>query len=426
MPTLPCLALILTFCMLLVPAGAQRASITDEASVPPYALHDPLVCQDGTGVTSAELWRSRRRPELLRLFENEEYGKNTVGRPAQMRFVLREEKQNARGGRATRLRVGVLFEGTEEGRQMELLIYLPNQITGRAPVFLGLNFDGNYTITNEPDIPLPTHWVNGLQPNRVLHNLPAESSRGTLQNLWQIDEVLARGYGVATAGYGEIESDVPGRWQQGPRGLGPPPGPGDWGSIGAWAWALSRAMDYLTTNPRIDSKRVAVIGFSRLGKAAMWAGAQDERFALMISNESGAGGVALHKRLFGETAADLNNHFPHWFCPNFRRYANNEAALPIDQHELVALFAPRPVLIVSATEDLWSDPKGEFLSGVGAAPVYRLLGVEGIAQTEWPQPQHLVLSRIGYYLRPGKHDVTAEDWKIMLTFADRYLKKRRK
>jgi len=160
-----------------------------------------------------------------------------------------------------------------------------------------------------------------------------------------------------------------------------------------------------------------------LGKAAIWAGAQDERFALMVSNESGAGGVALHKRIFGETAADLNNHFPHWFCPNFRRYADHEVELPIDQHELVALLAPRPVLIISATEDLWSDPKGEFLSGVGATPVYRLLGAPGLSQTEWPQAQQLISSRIGYYLRPGKHDVTAEDWTIMLRFADTYLKK---
>jgi dienelactone hydrolase len=422
MTTLPCFALLLALGALAVPSG-QRTSISDEANVPAYTLPDPLLCQDGSAVTTAKQWRTRRRPELLRLFESEEYGKTRVGRPAHMRFVVREEKRDARGGKATRLRVGILFEGTEEGRQMELLLYLPNQVKGRVPVFLGLNFDGNYTVTDEPDIPLPKHWVNGLSPNRVTHNQPTESSRGTLQALWQIDAALARGYGVATVGYGEVEADAPGHETEGPRGLGPSPGPGDWGSIGAWAWALSRAMDYLATSPRVDAKRVAVIGFSRLGKAAMWAGAQDERFALMISNESGAGGVALHKRLFGETVADLNRNFPHWFSPNFRRYGGNEAALPIDQHELVALCAPRPVLIISATEDLWSDPKGEFLSGVAATPVYKLLGVEGMAVSEWPQAQHLVNSRIGYYLRPGKHDVTAEDWKAMLTFADAHLKR---
>ncbi len=406
-----------------LPASLPAQTISDEARVTPYALPDPLVCQDGTAVTSAQLWREKRRPELLRLFAREEYGKTLVGRPKKMRFVVREEKREARGGKATRLRVGILFEGREEGRQMELLVYLPNHVPGRVPVFLGLNFDGNYTVTDEPDIPLPKHWVNGLGPNRVTNHSAVEAGRGTLQGLWQIDYALEHGYGIATAGYGEVEPDAPGHAKEGPRGLGPTPGANDWGSVGAWAWAMSQAMDYLQTNPRVDAKRVAVTGFSRLGKATLWAAAQDERFALIVSNESGAGGAALHKRIFGETAANLTHNFPHWFCPNFSRYADNEAALPIDQHELLALLAPRPALIISATEDLWSDPKGEFLSGVAASPVYRLLGVEGIGQNEWPAPQQLLSSRIGYYLRPGKHDVTLEDWQAMVTFADIYLKK---
>jgi hypothetical protein len=168
---------------------------------------------------------------------------------------------------------------------------------------------------------------------------------------------------------------------------------------------------------------VALIGFSRVGKTALWAGAQDERFALVVSNNSGAGGAALSKRVFGETVANLTGVIGRWFCPDFRQYANNEAALPLDQHELAALIAPRPLLIASATEDLWSDPKGEFLGGLGADPVYRLLGTDGLARKEWPAPGQLVDSRIGYFLRAGKHDVTREDWLAMLTYADRYLRK---
>ena len=398
-------------------------TIKDEAKVPPYTLPDPLVCQDGTRVTDAKVWREKRRPELLRLFENEEYGKTLVGRPEAMRFVLREEKKDAREGKATRLRVGVLFEGKEDGRQMELLIYLPNAVQGPVPVFFGLNIDGNYSVTAEPDIPVAKHYVMGLYANRVTNNIPTEAGRGIHQSLWQIDLALSHGYGVVTVGYGEVEADLNGHWQDGPRGLGPKPGDRDWGCLGAWAWAESRGLDYLETNPRVDAKRVALIGFSRLGKAAMWAGAQDERFALLISNNSGAGGVALSKRIFGETVDNLSGGLGRWFCPNFRRYANNEAALPMDQHELVALLAPRPVLIISGTQDLWSDPKGEFLGGLGADPVYRLLGSDGCAVREWPAAGTFVDSRIGYFMHDGKHDVTPEDWQVMVKFADQYLKK---
>lgn len=405
------------------PLLAATPEIMDESKVPPYTLPDPLVCEDGTPVTTPQLWRERRRPELRRLFESEIYGRTLVGRPEAMRFVVREERKEARGGQATRLRVGVLFEGTEEGRQMELLIYLPNQVAGPVPVFLGLNFDGNYTTTPEPDLPLPKHFAMGLFTNHVKENVPTEAGRGMHQHLWPYAYALEHGYGVVTAAYGEIEPDAPGRWAQGPRGLGPEPGAGDWGCLGAWAWGLSRALDYLETNPRVDSRRVAVIGFSRLGKAAIWAAAQDERFAMAVSNASGAGGIALGKRIFGETNEHLAMRLGHWFAPNFRKYAGNEAGCPIDQHELAALIAPRPLLITSGTTDLGSDPKGEFLSGLGADPVYRLLGTDGLAAKEWPGPSRLVASTIGYFLRPGGHDVTLEDWQAMIAFADRHLKK---
>lgn len=397
----------------------DRGIITDEAKVPPYTLPDPLVCEDGTRVTDAKTWREKRRTELLRLFEREEYGKTLVGRPEALRFVVREEKKDARGGKATRLRVGILFEGKDDGRQMELLVYLPNDAKGPVPVFLGLNFDGNYTTTDEPDVPLAKHWALSLFENKLINHMPTEAGRGIHKRQWQYDLALEHGYGVATAGYGEVEPDEKGRWKDGPRGLGPEPGANDWGCIGAWAWGLSRALDYLETNPRVDAKRVAVLGFSRLGKTSMWAGAQDERFAMVISLESGAGGVALGKRIFGETVDHLTGPLGHWFCPHHRDYAGLEENLPMDQHELAALIAPRPLLINSATEDLWSDPKGEFLGGLGADPVYRLLGTDGISQKEWPEVGKLLTGRIGYFLRTGKHDVTLEDWQAMVRFADR-------
>jgi hypothetical protein len=377
---------------------------------------------DGARVTTAEQWRTERRPEFMRLFENDVYGKPLVGRPADLKFVVRDEKKNALGGKATRLRVGILFEGTETGRQMELLVYLPNQVKGPAPLFLGLNFDGNFTTTDDPDIPVPTHWVNGLFNYQPPDHRATPDGRGIHRDMWPYDLIIERGYGIATAGYGEVEPDLPGHWRDGPRGLGPQPGAGDWGSIGAWAWALSRAMDYLETNQRVAAQRVAVFGFSRLGKTAMWAGAEDQRFAMVISQCSGKGGVSLSKRLVGEPVAHLaGSDLGHWFAPNSARYATNEAALPVDGNELAALIAPRPLLILSGVDDHYSDPEGEFLGGLGADPVYRLLGTDGMAAKVWPSPQTLVTSTIGYWLRPGGHNVTLDDWRATLFFADEHL-----
>jgi hypothetical protein len=410
-------------------ATAQGASIganLDEQKVPLYQLPDVLLCTDGTRVDSAELWRQKRRPELLQLFASEVYGKTLLGRPPQMRFVVREEIPDASGGRATRLRVAILFDGTDQGPQMELLVYLPNHVPGPVPMFLGLNFDGNYTTTQEPDLPLPTHWSIGLPPQKLDDHRPTEKGRGMHQHLWPYAYALEHGYGIATAAYGEIEPDTKEAQNAplgGPRSLGPKPGQTDWGTIGGWSWALSRALDYLETHPRVDAKRVAVTGFSRLGKTALWAAAQDERFAMAVSHASGAGGAALSKRIFGETVKHLTSNFPHWFTPQFARYAETEAELPVDQHELLALIAPRPMLITSGTHDLWADPRGEFLSALHASPVYTLLGTQGLIAQEMPAPSRLIDSPLGYFLRPGGHDVTLEDWQAVIRFADKHLVK---
>jgi len=385
------------------------------------AIAQVNIMQNAPKTATPQEWRSTKRPELLRLFEENIYGKTPIGKPENLRFVIRETKKNARGGKATRLRVGVLFEGREDGRQMELLVYLPNHQKGPVPLFLGLNFNGNFATTEETDIPVPTHFVNGLF-QKLPDYRPNESQRGHDVQMWPYDAILARGYGIATACYGEVEPDMANQWWHGPRVMAPPKNGNDWGAIGGWAWALSRAFDYLETNSQVDAKRVAVFGFSRLGKTAMWAGAQDERFAAVISQNSGKGGVSLLKRKQGEPAAHLAGALGHWFAPNFAKYSDKEEALPVDGGDLAALVAPRPLLILSATEDAWSDPKGEFLAGKAATPIYRMLGAHGLEADTWPVQKKLINSNIGYYLRPGKHNVTAEDWAATLDWADQHLK----
>ncbi len=400
------------------PPGANY----DEAKVPKYTLPDPLVMQNGERVRDAETWFKRRRPEILELFRSQVYGRSPE-RPAGMTFELASIDRQALGGKAIRKEVTVSFSGKPDGPKMNLLIYLPVAAKTRVPVFLGLNFTGNSTVNRDPGIRLGEVWVRKeKRPAR-------DDSRGSAVSRWPVEKILERGYGVATAYYFDIEPDFDGGIQQGVRPLFFKPGQtspaaDDWAAIGAWAWALSRAMDYLETDNDVDAKRVIVHGLSRLGKTSLWAGAQDTRFAMVISNESGEGGAALSRRRFGETIADLNRTFPHWFCANYKQYNDREDDMPVDQHMLLSLIAPRPLYVASAEEDQWADPRGEFLSLVAAGPVYKLLGQQDLGTNQMPGIHQPIQTTLAYHIRAGKHDITTYDWEQYLNFADKHFKAR--
>ncbi|HVW84077.1 MAG TPA: hypothetical protein VHB50_05335 [Bryobacteraceae bacterium] len=388
----------------------------DESRVAPYKLPDPLVLSNGQRVRDAKTWNEQRRPELMAIFEDQVYGKTPLDASG-IRFSQTFVEPKALKGKAIRKQVTVYFTPHNDGPRMDVLIYLPAAAKGPVPVFVGLNFNGNQTVANDPAILTNDVWLRDpAGSGKWMHLPPDDRTRGANASNWQVEKILSHGYGLATVYYCDIEPDFDGGAQYGVRSL--LPDPQSWSALGAWAWGLSRVVDYLHTDKTIDPKRIALIGHSRLGKAALWAAAQDQRFSLVISNESGKGGASLLKRTYGETTDHLNTAFPHWFCANYKQYTGHPEKLPVDGNDLLALIAPRPLYVASAEEDRGSDPKGEFLSAASVGHVYALFGKKGLGTNQMPPVNQPIMHDVGYHVRTGKHDVTDYDWDQYLAFAD--------
>ena len=388
--------------LLVTAAVTTRAAPQDAAAgvkVPPvrsYTLPDPLVSASGVAVKTAGQWRDQRRAEVLELFREHVYG-HSPGRPEGLRFKVVKEDPLALNGKATRREVDIAVPGPRGTFTFRLVIYLPKQAKRPVPVFLLLNHRGQVdTQVNLPFFP--------------------------------VDQIIARGYAAAGITLGQLSPDQADTYRDGIVGFVDGPeerSPAAWRTIAAWAWGGQRAMDYFEIDKDIDATRVAVVGHSRGGKSALWCGAEDERFALTIGNNSGETGAALTRRRVGETLAQINHSFPHWFTTNFTRYNDKEDELPVDQHELLALLAPRLAYVASAETDVWADPLGEFLSAVRATPVFHLFGLKGMVVDQQPplnQPIHE--GRIGYHLRTGGHDLTEYDWHRFMDFADKHFPSR--
>jgi len=409
--------LAFAFLALALPMNATAEKLPPVSELPSKPNPpDPLVMYevkggqmnwDGPKVETKQQWAARRE-QLKRLVNHYMYG---FAPPAPQKVTGRVMHENPKlyDGKATLREVLVKF-GDHSAQQFHLLVVTPNNAQGRVPVFLGTNFRGNHTFVSDQGVKQTT-----------------SNGRNSRAHMWAIPQTIKRGYAVATIYYGEIDPDKndfsngihPAYYKKGQK----QPGPHEWGAIAAWAFGLSRAADYLVQDESIDAERMIVFGHSRLGKTALLAGALDERFAAVIPHQSGCGGASLSRHPVGESVKQINDRFPHWFNDTFKKFNEQVDRLPFDQHSLVALCAPRPVLFSNAVEDKWADPQGQFLALKHADPVYRLLGVEGLTVKKMPPLGKLSGGRLAYFIRPGRHSTKPEDWQAWLKFADRHLKK---
>jgi hypothetical protein len=421
------LVLVLLGACASVPPREVKRDFPEPAALPVRAeLPDPLVMFDGRKLATRDEWEKERKPELRALFQHYMYGYL----PPRMKVsgAVRRTDPNAYGGKATLKEVSRLFAGPK-GPKLDLLLVVPNKRSGPAPVFLGLNSSGNHAIVADPAVAIPTTWMR--QGNDVVNNRATEKGRGKAVDTWAIEQSIERGYAVATCYYGDIFPDKP-DFNDGvfPQFFMPTPGqksPGAIapGAIAMWAWGLHRIIDYLVTLPELDKSRIAVTGHSRLGKTALLAAAFDERIALAIPHQAGCGGTApsRSKNPKAESVKQINDRFPHWFDDHFKTFNGSVERLPFDQHSLVALCAPRPVLYTNGIDDQWSNPDGQFDMLKAASPVYHLFGVEGVGAAEMPPLGKLVDSRLGYLVRTGPTVSDPDYWRIFLDYADKYFKK---
>ncbi len=389
----------------------------DESAVGTYTLPDPLVMQNGTRVRDARTWTEKRRPEIVRLFEENQYGR-APGKPRDMSFDVFDKGTPAYGGKAIRKQVTIYFSADRNGPREDLVVYVPANAGKAVPLLLAINFSPNVSSFDDPGIRAGEMW-NAREKKKV----PATRTGGF--GRINVENIVAHGFGVAGIYYGDIDPDFLDGVSLGVRAKylkagQTEPAPDEWGAISAWAWGLSRAVDYLETDKAVDGKKIAIYGVSRLGKTVMWAGAHDTRIAMVIASCSGEGGAALSRRNYGETIAHLTapTRYPYQFAANYGKYGDRVSEFPVDANLLVALMAPRPVLLQTGSTDGWSDPKGEFLAAVAAEPVYRLFGKQGLGTTEWPAAGEPILHDIGYFMHSGGHGALPSDWDVFLKFME--------
>ena len=417
------LATVLVLCVIEgCSTPASKWPTTAELPAQP-SLPDPLVMFSGERVTTPQQWFQQRRPELRKLFQHYMYG-FLPPLPQKTSFQNEGIFTDFLGGRAT-LKLITIQAGPEGAPRIQLMLILPNHPAGPVPLFLGMNFCGNHALVADPRVPLTQGWVYDSCKG-CTNGQATDLGRGSQAGDWAIEKTLSRGYGFAAFCSSDIDSDrkdvssgvyawLAKHWSDPTLAA-----PANRGSIAAWAWGFHRCVDYLVQDPAVDAHRIAVVGHSRNGKTALLAAAMDDRIALAIPLQAGCGGTAPNRGKVGESVARINTAFPHWFNANFKQFNDHPERLPFDQNALVALCAPRPVLFANAQEDQWANPSGQFEVLQAADPVYRFLGSSGLEAKAMPEIGTLSDGALGYFIRAGKHSMTAEDWNVFLAFADRH------
>lgn len=410
--------------------GAQIADSADdvvagipvnytEAKVGAYTLPDALRLQNGEPVKDAATWFARRRPEIRKLIEQHWFGR-APGRPEAMRFEVTEPQGSAFAGKAIRRQVTIRFTTEAGGPSIDLLLYLPANASGPVPVFLNMSFFANNLAVNDAGVKVGRRWDRETKAQVPATPPPPGSRRFPA---FPVEKFLEQGIGVATFNKDDLAPDFTGSEGMGVKSLYLKPGQtkpaaDEWGAIAAWAWGASRALDYLETDKGVDAKRVAIYGVSRLGKTALWAGASDERFAMVIASCSGEGGAAIARRNYGENLAHMSSpaRYAYQFAANYGSYANRVGEWPVDANLLLAIIAPRPLLLQTGSTDKWSDPYGEFLAAVAVEPVYALLGKKGLGTRQLPEAGEAILHDLDYVMHDGGHGVVPADYDVYTRF----------
>ena len=406
-----------------VPAAAQALPATvsgipvnyDESKTGTYTLPDPLKLNNGKPVHDAKTWTTKRRSEIVEIFETQQYGR-APGRPAAESFDVFDKGTPALNGKAIRKQVTIYLTNDHTGPRINLLVYMPAAAKKPAPMLLSISFGAVSNAANDPGVKPSDIW-----DPKTNTRIPAPKSKGF--GRLEVEPLLAAGFGFATFYYGDVDPDYAEGFSNGIRSRYLKPGqtvpaPDEWGAVSAWAWGMSRVEDYFETDKSVDATRVAIHGVSRLGKTVMWAGAHDQRFAAVIASCSGEGGAALSHRDYGETVAHLvaPGRYPYQFAANYQKYTGFPETAPMDANMLVALIAPRPLLLQTGDTDFWSDPKGEFLSAVAAGPVYKLLGKDPLDTDVWPAAGHPILHDLAYSMHAGGHGMVPSDLDIYIQF----------